>query len=97
MKFIAAYHYEKLRQGPDPEMIKAERIPYPPEELEETHGGEETFPKECPRCGSDELKFFRVEDRINVGMHDEELDKAYKVFHVVCMRCPEEGPIEKFQ
>ena len=98
MKCIAAYDYEQLQQKP--EMVKVERIPYPPEELEETHGGEETFPKECPECGSDTLKFFRVEELINsvfIDMLDGDLGTVYKVFHVVCTRCRFSGPIEKFQ
>lgn len=99
MKYIAAYHYEQLNR--DAEIVRAERIPYPPEELEETHGGEGTFPKECPTCGSDELKFFRVEDLTEIDMLvdilDVELDMVYKVFHVICMRCHEDGPLEKFQ
>jgi hypothetical protein len=98
MKCIAAYDYEQLKQKP--EMVKVERIPLPPEKLEETHGGEETFPEKCPACESDSLKFFRVEDRINTGMPGclyGELDKAYKVFYVICRECHTTGPIEKFQ
>jgi len=90
MKVLAAYHYQKQ------ELVSSELIPLPTIELIETHGGEASFPKTCPECKSDELKYFRVEERSD-DEEDLDLIKVYQVFHVICMSCFTGGPLEKFQ
>lgn len=94
-KYISTLHYIRLLS--DPEMISVDQQTFPAVLIEQREG-EEAFPKHCPACGSDELKFSRVEeyDDPDPDGH-KELIKTYRIHHVVCVKCSEEGTLAHFQ
>lgn len=109
MKVIVAYHYIRLLQ--DAELISCTTIPLPvrsvdevnlrrglvpADDPEESQSGEKAYPKHCTQCGSDELTFYRIEER-NENDDNNAPTKVFPVFHVKCCKCGGEGTLEKFQ
>lgn len=95
--YIVTLHYLKLLSD-RPRMYNCTKQTVPPVDLEESHGGENAFPKHCTYCGRDELRFSRVEEHSKPDSDGHtEILKAYKIHHVVCPNCGTEGPLEDFQ
>ncbi len=95
-RYIVTHHYLRLLSD-KPEAYYVTKQTAPPVDLEESHGGEEAFPKYCTHCGRDELRFSRVEEHKPDDEGNIEITKVYKIHHVVCTYCGTEGPLEDFQ
>lgn len=95
-KFISTLHYLRLNSD-NPELLGVDRQTFPAVLIKKSEG-EEAFPKHCPACGSDELRFSRVEeyDEPDADGH-KELIKVYRIHHVVCVACSQEGSLTYFQ
>lgn len=95
-RYIVTLHYLKLLSG-KPDLYNAIKQTAPPIDLEESHGGDDAFPKHCHYCGRDELRFSRVEEHKPDDEGNVEITKVYEIHHVVCPYCGTEGSLEDFQ